>query len=170
MWKQRPNVYGRRGIVIHLLSRRGRRNAASAESASRPRPPVQDQAMIGKGIVVKGDVTGADPVQIDGRLEGTIQIPGERVIVGKTGTVIGHAGGGAPCITAREIVILGSVTGDISAGERVDIRAGATLTGNVTTVRVSIEDGAYFHGGIDIRREDAKTISAAARFEAVQPV
>lgn len=170
MWKQRPNAVGGAEPSFSPEAARPPVNAAGAEPAARPRPAAQDQGSIGKGIVVKGDVTGSDPVQIDGRLEGSIQIPGERVTVGKTGTVIGHSGGGAPCITAREIVVLGTVTGDISAGERVDIRAGATLTGNVTTLRVSIEDGAYFHGGIDIRREDAKTISAAARFEAVQPV
>lgn len=144
-------------------------SAAQAEPA-RQRIAAPDQAVIGKGVTLKGEVTGSDPVFVDGRVEGAIHIPGERVTVGKNGSVVGRSGGGAPCITAREIVILGSVTGDISAGERVDIRAGATLTGNVTTVRVSIEDGAYFRGGIDIRKEDPKTIAAAARIEEVQPV
>lgn len=169
MWKQRPN--GVDGVEPSRTPEPARPpvNGAVTESAARPQPATQDRAAIGKGIVVKGDITGADPVHIDGRVEGTIQIPSERVTVGKGGTVVGITGG-APCITAREIVVLGTVTGDISAGERVEIRAGASLTGDVTTIRVSIEDGAYFRGGIDIRREDPKTISAAARLKTVQPV
>jgi cytoskeletal protein CcmA (bactofilin family) len=142
---------------------------APVEVAARPRHPAPDQATIGKGVVVKGYVTGVDPVFVDGRVEGSIQITGERVTVGKSGTVVGRPGSSMACIAAREIVILGTVTGNIAAGERVDIRAGASLTGDVTTVRVSIEDGAFFRGGIDIRREDPKTVSAAPLFDAVQP-
>lgn len=169
MWKPRSSAVG--GIETNLTPEPMRLpvSAAPAEVAARPRPAAPDQATIGKGILVKGDVTGADPVFVDGHVEGSIQIPGERVTVGKSGTVVGRAGSGIACITAREIVIMGTVTGDIVAGERVDIRAGAALTGDVTTVRVSIEDGAFFRGGIDIRREYPKTIPAAARFEAVQP-
>lgn len=170
MWKSRTSTVG--GDETNFTPEPVRPPVSQAppvELAARPRP-MPDQATIGNGIVVKGDVTGADPVYIDGRVEGTIQIPGERVTVGKSGTVVGRAGSGMPCITAREIVILGTVTGDIAAGDRVDIRAGGSLTGDVTTVRVSIEDGAFFRGGIDIRREDPKTIPAGARFEVVQPV
>lgn len=169
MWKQRSSAVDGREPSFTPEPTHAVASAAVSEPA-RPKPPIPDQGAIGKGIVVKGDVTGADPVFVDGRVEGTIHIPGERVTVGKNGTVAGRMGSGAACIMAREIVILGSVTGDIAASERVDIRAGGSLTGNVSTVRVSIEDGAFFRGGIDIRREDPKTIAAAARFEAVQPV
>ncbi len=119
--------------------------------------------MIGKGIVVKGEITGVDSLYIDGRVEGSISIPGERVTVAKNGLVIGGAtSGAAACISAREIVILGQVRGNIAASERVDVRADGALTGDVSTVRVSIEDGAYFRGGIDIRREEPKSASAQA--------
>lgn len=169
MWKPRSSAVGGAEPILTPEPVRPPVTPAPQEVVARPKP-APEHAMIGKGVVVRGDVTGADPVYIDGRVEGTIQIPGERVTVGKTGTVVGRAGSGAPCITAREIVILGTVTGNVVAGDRVDIRAGGSLTGDVTTVRVAIEDGAFFRGGIDIRREDPKTIPAAARFEAVQPV
>jgi cytoskeletal protein CcmA (bactofilin family) len=68
-----------------------------------------------------------------------------------------HSAGPAPCIQAREIVILGAVTGNIEAQDRVDMRAQASLSGDVSTRRVSIEDGAYFRGGIDILRDPAPT-------------
>ncbi|HTX77788.1 MAG TPA: polymer-forming cytoskeletal protein [Terracidiphilus sp.] len=169
MWKSRSSAVGGSEQDFTPEPVQPPVNPAPVEVAARPKP-MPDQAMIGKGIVVKGDVTGSDPAYIDGRVEGTIQIPGERVTVGKDGTVVGRTGSGVPCITAREIVILGTVTGDIAAGDRVDIRAGGSLTGDVTTMRVSIEDGAFFRGGIDIRREDPKTMPAAARFEVAQPV
>jgi cytoskeletal protein CcmA (bactofilin family) len=157
MWKQRSDEMGEGELKF-------------APEAVRSPASATDQAIIGRGVVVKGDVSGADPVFVEGRVEGTIHVPGERVTVGKDGSVMGRADGSAPCITAREIVVMGTVMGDVSAGERVDIRAGGSLTGDVTTVRVSIEDGAFFRGGIDIRREDPKIIPAAARFETVQPV
>jgi cytoskeletal protein CcmA (bactofilin family) len=132
--------------------------------------PAPDQGTIGKGVVVKGDLTGSDPIFVDGHVEGVIHIPSERVTVGKNGTVVGRTGNGDACITAREIVILGTVTGDIAAIERVDIRADGSLTGNITTARLSIEDGAYFRGGIDIRREEPVTMPAPAQLEVVQPI
>jgi len=169
MWNKRTNLVDEN---VAPLSPDPVRPAASVvlPEPARQRVPTPDQGTIGRGIVVKGDVTGADPVFVEGRVEGTIHIPDERVTVGKNGTVAGRSGSGAPCITAREIVILGTVTGDITASERVDIRASGSLTGNVTTVRVSIEDGAHFRGGIDIRREDQKTMAETEKIEAMQPV
>ena len=86
---------------------------------------------------------------IDGKVEGSINLPGNRVTVGRNGQV-------ASSITAREIVILGKVRGNISATDRVDIRAEGALTGDVSAARISIEDGAFFKGGIDIRKPDGK--------------
>ncbi|MFZ0392213.1 MAG: polymer-forming cytoskeletal protein [Terracidiphilus sp.] len=169
MWNKRANAEGESDFSLSSEPVRPASSGTSPEPA-RPRVATADQGTIGKGILVKGDVTGSDPMFVDGRVEGAIHIPGERVTVGKNGTVVGMAGSGAPCITAREIVILGTVTGDIAAGERADIRAGGSLTGNISTLRVSIEDGAYFRGGIDIRREDSQTISVAAPIEETQPV
>lgn len=143
--------------------------AAMTMEPMRSRVAVPDQGTIGPGVVVKGDVSGSDPLFVDGRVEGIIHIPGERVTVGKNGTVVGVVAGSASCITAREIVILGTVTGNIAASERVDIRAAGSLTGDITTARVSIEDGAYFRGGIDIRREEAKPTSDDTQLEAAQP-
>jgi cytoskeletal protein CcmA (bactofilin family) len=124
-----------------------------------------DQTSLNKGIVVKGQISGADPLFIDCTVEGTIHIPGERVTIGKNGHVIAVKGELGPCITAREIVILGSVTGSVFATDRVDIRAQASLAGDVSTARVSIEDGAYFRGGIDIRREEKPSEPPAAEAE-----
>ena len=128
--------------------------ALSAEPANRAPATAGDQASIGKGLFIKGEITGTESLFIDGKVEGTITLAGNRVTVGRNGQV-------AASITAREIVILGKVRGDISATDRVDIRAEGALTGDVTAARISIEDGAYFKGGIDIKKADAKTATDA---------
>src|SRR5437868_3932115 len=104
-----------------------------------------DQATIGKSLVIKGEVTGSESLYIDGRVEGSINLAGNRVTVGRNGVVAAN-------ITAREIVVLGKVRGNLTASDRVDIRSDGSLTGDVVAARISIEDGAFFKGGIDIRK------------------
>jgi cytoskeletal protein CcmA (bactofilin family) len=100
--------------------------------------------------VIKGEINGSESLFIDGKVEGTINLPGNRVTVGRNGQV-------AASINSREVVVLGKVRGNITATDRVDIRSEGALTGDVTAARISIEDGAFFKGGIDIRKADAKT-------------
>jgi cytoskeletal protein CcmA (bactofilin family) len=104
-----------------------------------------DQATIGKSLVVKGEISGGESLYIDGKVEGSINLPGNRVTVGRNGQV-------AASVSAREIVVLGKIRGNCQASDRVDIRAEGSLTGDVIAARISIEDGAFFKGGIDIRK------------------
>ena len=123
-----------------------------------------EQATIGKGLFVKGEINGSESLFIDGKVEGSINLPGNRVTVGRNGQV-------AASIIAREIVILGKVRGNISASDRVDIRAEGALTGDVTAARISIEDGAFFKGGIDIKKADAKPgVAIPITSEAPKPI
>ncbi|HXS76657.1 MAG TPA: polymer-forming cytoskeletal protein [Terracidiphilus sp.] len=121
------------------------RATASSSSAS----AAGEQASISKGLSIKGEITGTESLFIDGKVEGSINIPGNRVTVGKNGVV-------SASISAREIVVLGKLKGNVTATDRVDIRAEGALTGDVAAARISIEDGAFFKGGIDIRKSDAK--------------
>jgi cytoskeletal protein CcmA (bactofilin family) len=108
-----------------------------------------DQATIGKSLVIKGEVTGSESLYIDGRVEGSINLSGNRVTIGRNGVVAAN-------ISAREIVVLGKVRGNLTASDRVDIRSDGSLTGDVVAARISIEDGAFFKGGIDIRKAGSK--------------
>jgi cytoskeletal protein CcmA (bactofilin family) len=122
-----------------------------SQTAAAPRPIVTttaDQATIGKSLVIKGEVTGSEALYIDGRVEGSINLAGNRVTVGRNGVVNAS-------VTAREIVVLGKVKGNLIASDRVDIRSDGSLIGDVIAARISIEDGAYFKGGIDIRKGGA---------------
>lgn len=127
-----------------------------------------EQATIGKGLYVKGEITGTESLFIDGKIEGSINLPGNRVTVGRNGQVTAN-------VTAREVVILGKIRGNVNASDRVDIRAEGSLAGDVAAARISIEDGAYFKGGIDIKKpetkpEAAKPVAAAAPQQAAEPV
>src|ERR1700731_1074787 len=132
-------------------------------AASRPATTTTaDQATIGKSLVIKGEVTGSESLYIDGRVEGSISLSGHRGPVGRNGVVAAN-------INAREIVVLGKVRGNLTASDRVDIRSDGSLTGDVVAARISIEDGAFFKGGIDIRKgaqpgqkEETKAASPAA--------
>jgi cytoskeletal protein CcmA (bactofilin family) len=119
-----------------------------------------EQATIGKGLFIKGEITGSESLYIDGKIEGTINLPGNRLTVGRNGQV-------NAAINAREIVVLGKVRGNVAATDRVDIRAEGSLTGDVAAARISIEDGAFFKGGIDIRKPEGK---AAQVNEVPKPV
>ena len=121
---------------------------SSSEPPAVPRPvttTTSDQATIGKSLVIKGEVTGSESLYIDGRVEGSINLSGNRVTIGRNGVVAAN-------ISAREIVVLGKVRGNLTASDRVDIRSDGSLTGDVVAARISIEDGAFFKGGIDIRK------------------
>jgi cytoskeletal protein CcmA (bactofilin family) len=130
-------------------------SATVIETSSRTPSAAGEQATIGKGLFIKGEISGSESLFVDGKVEGSITLPGNRVTVGRNGQV-------AASITAREIVVLGKVRGNVSASDRVDIRAEGALTGDVAAARISIEDGAFFKGGIDIRKSETKPVAAQA--------
>jgi cytoskeletal protein CcmA (bactofilin family) len=133
---------------------------ASPRPAAAPAPQSAvasgEQATIGKSLVIKGEVTGSESLYIDGKVEGSISLPGNRVTVGRNGQVAAN-------IAAREIVVLGKVRGNVTASDRVDIRSEGSLTGDVTAQRISIEDGAFFKGGIDIRKPGSNEKSSESK-------
>ncbi len=123
--------------------------AANHESTSSNHYPAPanngDPATIGKSLQIKGEVIGSESLYIDGNVEGIINLPDCRVTVSREALVSAN-------ITAREVVVLGKVSGNVYASDRVDIRSEGSLTGDVTTGRITIGEGAYFKGGIDIRK------------------
>jgi len=118
-----------------------------------------DQATIGRSVVIKGEISGSESLYIDGRIEGTVSFADNRVTVGRNGVVAAN-------ITAREVVIMGKVTGNIECSDRVDIRSEGSLTGDIVSQRISIEDGAILKGAVQVKstevRGDSKALSAAA--------
>jgi cytoskeletal protein CcmA (bactofilin family) len=108
-----------------------------------------EQATIGRTLVIKGELSGAEALYIDGRVEGKITLPDHRVTIGRNGSAQAN-------ITAREVVVMGKVNGNIDCTDRVDIRAEGSVTGDVSTMRISVEDGAVLKGGIQVRSGEQK--------------
>jgi cytoskeletal protein CcmA (bactofilin family) len=105
-------------------------------------------AVLGKSVMVKGQIYSREDLTIDGEVEGTVELSEHRLTVGPNGRV-------QASIKAREIVVLGAVHGNVEATDKIDIRKDAKLIGDIKTARIVIEDGAYFKGSIDIVRADA---------------
>lgn len=117
-------------------------------SAFQSDPYRSGSAMIGKAVSIKGQIYSREDLIIDGEVEGSVEALEHKVVVGPNGRV--SAG-----IRAREIVVQGSIRGDVEAGEKIDIRKDAKLIGNIKTARIVIEDMAYFTGSVDIQKAEA---------------
>jgi cytoskeletal protein CcmA (bactofilin family) len=113
--------------------------------ASPPLPTASDPATIGRSLQIKGEVIGSESLYIDGKVEGAINLPNSRVTVARDAQVLAN-------ITAREVVVFGKVRGNINASDRVDIRSEASLIGDVVAGRITIGEGAFLKGGINISR------------------
>lgn len=108
-----------------------------------------EQATIGRSLVIKGEISGSESLYIDGRIEGSINFEESRITVGRNGSVTAN-------INAREVVIMGVVKGNIQCSDRLDIRSEGSLTGDVLTQRISVEDGAMLKGSVQIRSAEQK--------------
>ena len=120
-----------------------------------------EQATIGRSVVIKGEVSGSESLYIDGRIEGTVNFAEHRVTIGRNGSVAAN-------INAREVVILGKVQGNIQVTDRLDIRSEGSLTGDVITQRISVEDGAILKGSVQVRAVEHKQDQSQAQ-KHVQP-
>jgi len=132
-------------------------NTSSQKPASTPNTytPVKtgsapmEQATIGRSLVIKGEVSGTEPIYIDGHIEGSLHFPDSRVTIGRNGNVTAN-------VDARELVIMGAVRGNVQCSDRLDIRSEGSLTGDVVTQRISVEDGALMKGGVEVRAAEHK--------------
>ena len=121
-----------------------------------------EQATIGRSLIIKGEVSGSESLFIDGKIEGTIQITDNRVTVGRNGQV-------KASISAREVVIMGKVHGNVQCTDRLDLRGEGSLTGDVITQRISVEDGAVFKGSIEVRAVDTKNVKTQPQAQGKSP-
>jgi cytoskeletal protein CcmA (bactofilin family) len=141
---------------------------ASFNSSSSTRissPSARNLACLGSSIEIKGRISGEEDLQVDGKVEGPVALAGQRLTVGRSGQLNSE-------VTAREVVVYGKVTGNLRASDRVEIKKDGSVTGDIITARISIEDGAFFKGRIEIdggkarpsqeREEEGEPVGAAA--------
>lgn len=143
--------------------------AARPESWAEPLEPtprvsdmpntIQNQTLLGQSMVLHGELTGKEDLLIEGQLDGTISLPDHCVTVGSHGEVKAE-------IHARQISVLGTVNGNLTAREKIEIRKTGQVVGDLVAAAIAIEDGAYLKGSIDIQREQNQ---AAARSASLPP-
>jgi cytoskeletal protein CcmA (bactofilin family) len=119
--------------------------------ASRPLPSTSSTpARLGASLHVKGEITGNEDLLIDGSVEGLVQLQDRKLTVGSSAKVTAD-------VAAREVVVYGSVKGNLRARDRIEIKKDGSVVGDITTARIMIEDGAYFKGSIEIDRSGEKS-------------
>jgi cytoskeletal protein CcmA (bactofilin family) len=126
--------------------------------------PPMEQATIGRSLVIKGEISASEPLYIDGKIEGSLHVNDQRVTVGRFGSVVAN-------IDAKEVVIMGSVRGNITCTDRLDIRSEGSLIGDVVSQRISVEDGAVLKGSVEVRssQKNEKTQALVKASEIEKP-
>ena len=127
------------------------------ETPKAPETARGETTLIGTSIVIKGELSCAEDLYIDGQVEGTIDPKGNRLTVGPNGRVKAN-------VNASAVVVQGQLDGSIQASDRVDLKQSAVVTGDIAAQRISIDEGAYFKGRVNIQREAPKeeVVRAAA--------
>src|SRR5262245_34626745 len=124
--------------------------AAAAPSAGEPRAQFgRDMVNIGKSVVIKGELSGSEDLTIEGHVEGRIDLKDHVLTIGPNGKIKAE-------VFAKSVVVLGEVTGNVTASEKVDIRDNGSVDGDIASPRVAIAEGAHFRGSVDMQRSGAK--------------
>jgi cytoskeletal protein CcmA (bactofilin family) len=123
--------------------------SAAGVSPASPSSTNRTPASLGAGLKIEGELMGHEDLKIEGRIEGAISLGGYRLNVGSTAHIHAH-------IVAREVVVAGEVIGNVNAPDRIELKKGGSIVGDLTTARLVIEDGAFFKGAIEIGSRDTQ--------------
>jgi cytoskeletal protein CcmA (bactofilin family) len=154
----------------------------SGQPAAAPQPPAPVQAAtpvsrpaetsrqlekdivnIGKSVVIKGELNGSEDLTIEGHVEGTIQLRDHVLTIGPNGRIKAQ-------VFAKAVIVLGEVTGNVTASDKVDIRDNGSVDGDIISPRVAIAEGAHFRGSVDMQRKAAAALPQAAKAATPQAV
>jgi cytoskeletal protein CcmA (bactofilin family) len=134
---------------------------ATTTAASQPVPQAEvrrierDLVNIGKSVVIKGELSGSEDLTIEGQVEGKIELKDNVLTIGANGRIRAQ-------VFAKAVIVLGEVNGNIAASEKVDIRDGGSVDGDIVSPKVAIAEGAHFRGSVDMQRKPAAAASAKA--------
>ena len=115
----------------------------------------KDIVNIGKSVVIKGELNGSEDLTIEGHVEGTIQLREHVLTIGPNGKIKAQ-------VFAKSVIVLGEVTGNVTASDKVDIRDNGSVDGDIVSPRVAIAEGAHFRGSVDMQRKGAPAGAAPA--------
>jgi cytoskeletal protein CcmA (bactofilin family) len=125
--------------------------------------PAEGSTVIGKSVVIRGELSGNEDLYIDGDVEGTVTLPDSRLTVGPNARVKAN-------LTAREVVIFGHLTGNIKATGRVDLRQSALVKGDILAGRLSIEESAVLTGRVELKANPEAPKSSTPAADLSTPV
>jgi cytoskeletal protein CcmA (bactofilin family) len=132
--------------AAQAAARQPENTGAASSGAAAKRSGTGQFAVIGRSIQINGDVKGDEDLMIEGDVSGTVELRNHALTVGKEGKVKAN-------IFARAITVDGTTEGDMSASERISVRATANVRGNLLAPRISLEDGARFKGSIEMDQQ-----------------
>src|SRR5215831_711796 len=140
--------------------------APTAAGAPAPRPEAshhmeKDIVNIGKSVVIKGELNGSEDLTIEGHVEGTIQLKDNVLTIGPNGKIKAQ-------IFAKSVIVLGEVSGNVTASDKVDIRDNGSVDGDLIAPRVAIAEGAHFRGSVDMQRKGGAAAVQPAKAQVVQ--
>ena len=128
--------------------------SAPVAQQAEPRRIERDLVNIGKSVVIKGELSGSEDLTIEGHVEGKIELKDHLLTIGPNGRIKAQ-------VFAKAVIVLGEVNGNVTASEKVDIRDGGSVDGDIVSPRVAIAEGAHFRGSVDMQRKGG-TASASA--------
>ena len=139
--------------------------SATASAVAAPRPETgrieRDLVNIGKSVVIKGELSGSEDLTIEGHVEGKIELKDHALTIGPNGRIRAQ-------VFAKSVIVLGEVTGNVTASEKVDIRDGGSVDGDIVSPRVAIAEGAHFRGSVDMQKKGGSSSTSASTSSSVK--
>jgi cytoskeletal protein CcmA (bactofilin family) len=162
MWKRdeavKPTGPGTPATPVAPAPNPTQASAPAQPEARRQQMMERDVVNIGKSVVIKGELNGSEDLTVEGHVEGKIELRDHVLTIGPNGKIKAQ-------VFAKAVIVLGEVTGNVTASEKVDIRDNGSVDGDIVAPRVAIAEGAHFRGSVDMQRK-----TGAAQPQAVKPV
>lgn len=138
-----PNGLGARPASAPRSAEEARTTTERAGTPFRPQSGGETVANIGKSITIKGDLSGNEDLQVDGNVEGRVDLPSNQLTIGADGKVKAD-------VHAKAVIVIGHVTGNVSATERIEVQASGIVDGDVRAPRLVVEEGAVLNGAVEM--------------------
>ena len=147
MWKRDESVKPASGSVTPTGPAVQSQQSSSSASQPEPRPQTgRDVVNIGKSVVIKGELNGSEDLTIESQVEGKIELKDHVLTIGPNGKIKAQ-------VFAKSLIVLGEVHGNVNATDKVEIRDGGSVDGDIVSPRVAIAEGAHFRGSVDMQRK-----------------
>ena len=156
MWKRDEAVKptGGQQTTAGPVSHSQQTSAPAAPQPESRRQIEGDVVNIGKSVVIKGELNGSEDLTIEGHVEGKIELKDHVLTIGPNGKI-------KAAVFAKSVIVLGEVNGNVNASEKVDIRDGGSVDGDIVSPRVAMAEGAHFRGSVDMQRKGGQPAQGA---------